>query len=94
MNPLRWLAVPLLAGCTAPPPPVAAQACTLQKVAEIPVGFVRGVVSAPATIDDKPVTLLIDTGSESSIVTPVAVDMLRLSATRTGTPRSTAPAAR
>ena len=42
--------------------------------------FVQGFVSVPATIEDKPVTLLLDTGAESSMVTPVAMALLRLQA--------------
>lgn len=78
MMPLRWLPVLLLAGCAVPPPPAGPQACDIHKAAEIPIGFERGFVSAPAVIEDRPVTLLIDTGAETSLVTPVAMAVLHL----------------
>lgn len=76
--PPRWLPLLLLAGCTATSPAPGPQACTIEKSAEIPVSLERGFVSAPAEIEDKPVTLLIDTGSETSLVTPSAMAALRL----------------
>jgi predicted aspartyl protease len=79
---LRRLTVSLLAAGMAASPQIAARACDIRKAAEIPVSFERGFVSAPATIEDKPVTLLIDTGAESSMVTPTAMAVLRLQADR------------
>jgi predicted aspartyl protease len=77
------VAIGLLAGCAATPPAVPPQTaapatCTVTKAAEIPVAFERGFVSVPARIEDKPVTLLVDTGSEFSLVTPIAMADLRL----------------
>lgn len=77
MKALRWLCVSLLAGCTAAPPP-GPQACDVSKAAEIPITFERGFVSAPAMIEQQPVRLLIDTGSEVSLVTPSAMAVLHL----------------
>jgi predicted aspartyl protease len=68
----------MLAGCAAATPPTNPQACTIRKAADIPVTFERGFVSAPATIEGKPVRLLIDTGSEISLVTPIAMTVLHL----------------
>jgi len=82
MTPLRWLAVLLLAGCTATPSPDAPRACEVRKAADIPVTFDHGTVSVPASIEDKPVTLMVDTGAEASLVTPSAMAALRLQTDR------------
>jgi predicted aspartyl protease len=82
MTPLRWLCVLLLAGCTASPPPAGPPVCDLRKAAEIPVTFERGFISVPAMIENKPVTMLVDTGAESSVVTPSAMLALRLQTDR------------
>ena len=82
MTPLRWLAVLLLAGCAAVPSPDAPRACEVRKAADIPVSFDHGAISVPASIDDKPVTLMVDTGSEASLVTPSAMAALRLQTDR------------
>ena len=74
---LRWLAALLLAGCSASSAP-APQACNVHKAAEIPLGFERGFITAPAMLDGKPATLVIDTGAETSLVTPIAETSLRL----------------
>ena len=67
----------LLAACAGPrPPPV----CEVKQVADIPLGAERGFLSADATIDDKPVTLLVDTGAEATMVTPAALARLHLGA--------------
>jgi predicted aspartyl protease len=79
----RWLALLPLAGCAGSPqatPQAAPQACELRQVADIAVGRERGFISAPATIEGKPVTLLIDTGAEATMVTPSAVAELQLGA--------------
>lgn len=67
---------------SAPPPPAPPLACAIQKAAEIPVAFERGFISVPAMIEGKPVTLLIDTGAEISLVTPLAMTALHLQADR------------
>ena len=68
----------LLTGCAGQLPLPGPQACDIHKAAEIPIAFERGFVSAPALIDDQPVILLFDTGSEVSLVTPIAMTELRL----------------
>jgi predicted aspartyl protease len=75
---LRWLAALLLAGCTAASPTPTPQACTVRKAAEIPLGVERGFITAPVTLDGKPAALVIDTGAETSLVTPIAQTLLRL----------------
>ena len=82
MTPLRWLAVLLLAGCAATPPPDSGRACEVRKAADIPVSFDHGAISVPASIEDKPVTLMVDTGAEASLVTPSAMATLRLQTDR------------
>jgi len=72
------LCLPLLAACAGPPQADAPQACTVQRVAEVPVTLRDGFLTVPATIEDKPVTMLIDTGAERTMVTPGTVSALRL----------------
>ncbi len=72
----RWLALLLLSGCAGAP--FGPQACTVRQAADIAVSEERGFVAAPALIEDKPVTLLIDTGAEATMVTPSAVTTLHL----------------
>ncbi len=78
MKPGPFLGCLLLAGCGIAP--AAPEACRLAKLAEIPVTLADGFVSVAATIDGKPVTLLVDTGAESSLVTPSAMARLALPA--------------
>ncbi len=68
----------LLAGCAAAPRASAPQACDVHKAAEIPVDLGRGFLAAPALIERNPVVLLIDTGAESSQVTPAAMRRFNL----------------
>jgi predicted aspartyl protease len=65
--------LPLLAACAGPP-----LACTVQHVAEIPVTLSGGQLTVPAMIDDKPVTMLLDTAADQTMVTPTAVSALQL----------------
>lgn len=53
-------------------------ACVVRKVSELAVTFERGFVSVPAAINGAPVTMLVDTGAEASLVTPATVAGLRL----------------
>jgi predicted aspartyl protease len=71
------LCLPLLAACAGPHAD-APLACTVQRVAEVPLTLRNGFLTVPATIDDKPVTMLVDTGAERTIVTPGTVEALRL----------------
>jgi predicted aspartyl protease len=77
MTRVHWLALLLLAGCAATASP-APQACDVHKAAEIPLTLERGFITVPAKIEDKPVFMLIDTGSEGSVVTPAASSALGL----------------
>ena len=74
------LALMLPAACVDTPPTAdaAPSGCTVQKVADIPIVAERGFITAPASVEGKPVTMLIDTGSEATSVTPEAVAALRL----------------
>ena len=74
---LAWCLPLLLAAC-AQAPGAGPQACVVTRVADIPVSNERGFISAPAIIEDKPATLLIDTGAETTMVTPSAITNLRL----------------
>ncbi|MCW3475413.1 retroviral-like aspartic protease family protein [Limobrevibacterium gyesilva] len=82
MKNVLWLLVGLLAACTAPSPRTGPQGCDIRKDAEIPITFERGLIGAPAMIEGNPVTLLIDTGSEASLVTPAAMAALHLQTDR------------
>jgi predicted aspartyl protease len=68
----------LIGGCARSSGPADAQACVVGKAAEIPISTAFGFVSAPATINDRPATLLVDTGSERSLVTPAAMGSYHL----------------
>jgi predicted aspartyl protease len=72
------LCLPLLAACAGPPHVDAPEACTVQRVAEVPLTLRDGFLTVPVTIEDKPVTMLIDTGAERTMVTPGTVSALRL----------------
>jgi predicted aspartyl protease len=74
-------AVPLLAlsltglvsGCADPGSASFPQACKVAKAADIAITVERGFIDADATMDGRPATLVIDTGSERSLVTPAAM---------------------
>lgn len=81
MKPVRLLAcaIPfLLAGCGATPMASAPPACSVAQVAAVPLRIENGFVTAPATIDRQQATMLVDTGSERTLVTPGAVDAFNL----------------
>jgi predicted aspartyl protease len=94
-----WLAagLPLLLfACAAPPPAppagtpapqVTGPVCTPHKLAEVPVSMTNGFVNVVASIDDKSVSMLIDTGAETSVVTPYAVSALGLETDRSRSTR-------
>jgi predicted aspartyl protease len=80
MKRTKWLFLPLmlLAGCAGPVQKPAQQACKIEKVAEVPISFDQGFLSAPATINSQSVTMMVDTGAERTMVTPGAVMALNL----------------
>ncbi len=80
MTKLVFAALALLGGCAAPLADPAPQACELHKAAEIALRLEGGFVVAPAQIDGKPVTMVVDTGAEGLMVTPSAEASLALSA--------------
>ena len=67
----------LLAACAAQHPPSVA-ACSMDKVAELPVRIVGGAVMIPASINHTAVQMELDTGAEMTTVTPSAASELRL----------------
>jgi predicted aspartyl protease len=78
MTLLHWLPLCLLVACAPAFPVPTAQVCSITKAADVPLRMERGLVVAPATIEDSAVSLLIDTGAEASMVTPAAVTTLHL----------------
>ncbi len=54
----------------------------MTKAAEIPVTIDRGFITVAASINNKPVTMIVDTGAEGLLVTPSAMASLALSADR------------
>jgi predicted aspartyl protease len=52
--------------------------CSVERAAELPVRVERGFLLVSGAIDQNPVFLLVDTGSERSMVTPDAVSRWRL----------------
>jgi predicted aspartyl protease len=76
---LLLLLVVLLGGCAADPyGPDVAGVCPLVRLAEMPV-YARGnLLYVAATINGEPVTLLVDTGAERTLLTEDAVKRLNL----------------
>ena len=70
-----WIGVLLLGVVLACP---LQAACTVEQRAEIPVTLIGGQALAAGRVDGKPVTFLIDTGAEKSLLTEVAVRHLGL----------------
>ena len=81
----RWLAIIgllALAGCEADrlalTETVSAGQCPLVRLAEIPVESHSNLLYVHAEIEGQPLTLLVDTGAERTLLTEAAVDRLRL----------------
>lgn len=55
-----------------------ALACRVERRAELPAAFPRGLVELPATVDGESARFLLDTGSENMLVTPGAAARLGL----------------
>jgi len=73
------LLIGLAACATNDPPNVQVQnACRLARVAEVPIESRGDMLFAQARIDNKPVTLLVDTGAERSLLTEATVKRLDL----------------
>ena len=75
---LAGLLTAFLGGCAASASHGGAGHCDVHALAHVRLAAERGYVSVPATIEDKPVTMLIDTGSDTTLVTPSAVQTLGL----------------
>ena len=77
-------AIAALGACTPAPPANAAKAraaaCRPVRVLEIPLRQERNFLLAAATLDGQPTTLLIDTGAETTTLTPEIAASLRLPA--------------
>ena len=97
--PLLLLLLGLAACGTGTPDPAARLAngsCPLIRLAEIPVAVHNNLLFVLAKIDNQPISMLVDTGAERTLLTEAAVDRLHLPrdtshATRTlgiGTPTS------
>lgn len=80
----RCLAALLLAAAAmvcdagAATPPTQTGACALNPVTEVPVRFVQGHILVPASIDDTPVQMILDTGATASMLTQDAAARLLL----------------
>ena len=68
-----------MAGCTSNSAAPTADACRVEKAADLPAVIDGGFVTVAARINDKPVTMVVDTGAELLQVTPAAVAALGLS---------------
>ncbi len=66
----------LLAGCETAPPP---RPCSLAFATDLPLVFRDGQALTPAILDGKPTTMLLDTGSELTMVTKATADRMALS---------------
>lgn len=70
------LATMLLAGCAGQTS--ITQVCRAEHVAELPARLIHNQLVVPVRLDGRPVDLLVDTGSEGSMVTPEAAEQLGL----------------
>ena len=70
------LAAAVLAGCAGQV--TAIQACRAEHVAELPARLVHNQLVVPVRLDGHPLDLLVDTGSEGSMVTPEAAEQIGL----------------
>lgn len=61
-----------------PPPGPLAPGCVLTPRAVLPLAVQRNFMLAPVDVDGQTVTMVVDTGAESTAVTPLAVKQLRL----------------
>ena len=76
-----WLLALLLAGCATSTPETTA-ACHAERVAEVPILLRQGALLVPARIAGAPVTMLLDTGAERSMISPAEAAAARLSVIR------------
>lgn len=69
-----------LAACAAPvaAPPQTAEGCTLSRRADLPLVDARNFMLAPVRINHHTAQLVVDTGAETSLVTPQAAHALAL----------------
>jgi predicted aspartyl protease len=73
------LAVALTACATDPSPETtAADTCTVDHVADVPVHLVGGAIAVAAKINGSPVQMVLDTGATVSMLDPLMVDVLGL----------------
>src|SRR5690242_11057354 len=62
----------VLSGAACQAPSGAPAGCQVERAAELPIASVRGFILVPGTLDRHPVMLVVDTGSESSLITTQA----------------------
>ncbi len=74
----RWVALLLLAGCTAADPPPPAARCEAGAPVVLPLREVRGRVLVQVAIGGQPAWLAVDTGSGRGSLTPEAIARLGL----------------
>jgi predicted aspartyl protease len=67
-----------LTACMKAPDPVKQTACTVDRVAEMPVRVVDGAILVPGQIDQAPVQMQIDTGATSSMMDETTAARLAL----------------
>ena len=83
MSGMRWLCMALLliavAGCAADPYGRDANGnCPLVRLAEMPAELRGNLIVVQATVSGSPVTLLVDTGAERTLLTEATADRLKL----------------
>jgi predicted aspartyl protease len=63
----NWILCALLI-CAAAPPALADGGCSLKQVASLPARFVNNEILVDVTVDDAPVSFVVDTGAETSLI--------------------------
>ena len=67
----------LLLACL-PVPLVARAACAVEQVVAVPLDIASGTIAVEVAVNGSAATLILDTGAQRSVVTPAAVQRLRL----------------
>jgi predicted aspartyl protease len=78
---MRWLLLPILAlsGCANGGGSAYAGSCHIRRVAELPLIVANNFLFTPATIGGLDALLVVDTGAETTLLTPETVQLLALS---------------
>jgi len=64
----RILRALLICAAAASPPAVADEGCSLKQVASVPARFVNNEILVDLTVDDAPVSFMVDTGAGTSLI--------------------------